>query len=140
MSTQPNVISNGPMNFLKAQKDNKWNLLKNGVLALAGATFLAASVWVWVEPVAKSDVAMLLIKMALSFGLLCLGFIVMNLLDIHENVPMIQLDPMRRRLSVTEMGKHGEALHTRDFTGRQVVTVPVNDPEAVKAIRMALAA
>jgi hypothetical protein len=73
---------------------------------------------------------------------------------------MIQLDPMRRRLSVTEMGKHGEALHTthymldelaeitlndnlltaRDFTGRQVVTVPVNDPEAVKAIRMALAA
>ncbi len=160
MSTQPNVIDHGPLKFLRSHKDNKWNLLKNGVIALTGATFLAASVWIWIEPIAAGDVVMVLIKIALSFGLLSLGFVVINLLDMHEVTPMIQLDPMHRRLSVTEMGKRGEPLHTthylldelkevtisdnlmtaRDSFGRQVVVVPVNDPVAEQAIREALAA
>jgi hypothetical protein len=160
MSAQSNVISNGPWKFLKAYKGNKWNLLKNSVITLIGAAFLAASVWVWVEPVAAGDVAMLLIKMALSFGLLSLGFVVINMLDAHENIPVIELDPMRRRLSVTEFGNRGKPKHTthylldelseitmcdnlltaRDMTGRQVAVVPVHDPVAEKAIRKALSA
>ncbi len=158
MSAQSNVVPNGPWKFLKAYKGNKWNLLKNSVVTLIGAVFLAASVWVWVEPVAAGDVAMLLIKMALSFGLLSLGFVVINMLDSHENIPVIQLDPMRRRLSVTEVSKRGEPVHTthylldelseitmrdnlltaRDMTGRHIAVVPVYDAVAEKAIREAL--
>ena len=159
MSFQSNVVSSGPLKFLKAQKGNKWNLFKSGVIALVGTGFLAAAVWVWVEPVAAGDMAMLLIKMTLSFVLLSLGFVVINMLDVQENIPVIQLDPMRRRLSVTEFGKRGEPMHTthylldelseitmcdnlltaRDMTGRQVAVVPVNDPVAEQAIREALA-
>jgi len=158
MSFQSNVISDGPLKFLKAHKGNKWKLFKNGVITLVGTIFLAAAVWVWVEPVAAGDVAMLLIKMTLSFVLLSLGFVVINMLDARENIPVIQLDPIRRRLSVTELGKHGEPLHTthylldelseimmcdnlltaRDMTGRQVAIVAVHDPVVEKAIREAL--
>lgn len=158
MTDLPNVMTNGPLKFLKAHNGNKWNLFKSGVITMAGATFLAASVWVWVEPVAAGDVAMILIKITLSFVLLSLGFVAINLLDDRENIPMIQLDPIRRRLSVTEVDKRGEPMHTthylldelseitmcdnlltaRDMTGRQIAAVPVNDPAAVKAIRQAL--
>jgi len=159
MSTQQDVISNGSMKFLKAQKSNKWNLFKNGVVALAGVTFLASAVWVWIEPIMAGDVVMILIKITLSFGLLSLGFVAINLLDSPEISPQIEFNPVQRRLSVTELGKRGEPLHTthylldelseitlsdnlltaRDMTGRQIAVVPVNDPVVEKTIRKALA-
>lgn len=134
------------------------NPVKRALLAGLGVATLLAALGVWVVPVDAGDTAMQLVKLVFSISMLVMGMLFVSALDNHQPEPEIHLDPAARKLRIVEVDKRGVArvagdyslddlsditlrdqhLTARDANGEQIVSVPVRNAAAERAIREAL--
>lgn len=132
--------------------------LKRALLAGFGVASLLAALGVWIVPVDEGDTAMQLVKLVFSVSMLVLGMLFVSALDNRHAEPEIHLDPKTRRLRIVEIDNKGTAhiagdynlddlsditlrdchLSARDAKGEEIVSVPVRNTAAEKAIREAL--
>ena len=133
--------------------------VKRALLAGLGVASLMAALGVWIIPVDQGDTAMQLVKLVFSVSMLVLGMLFISALDSRYAEPEIHLDPKARQLRIIEIDKKGNAhiagdfhlddlsditlkdchLTARDANGDKIVSVPVRNTAAEKAIRDALA-
>ncbi len=133
--------------------------VKRALLAGLGVASLMAALGVWIVPVDEGDTAMQLVKLVFSVSMLVLGMLFVSALDNRNAEPEIHLDPKARQLRIIEIDNKGTAhiagdfklddlsditlkdchLTARDANGDQIVSVPVRNAAAEKAIRDALA-
>jgi len=123
-----------------------------------GSVLLLSAAGIWLVSTGANDAAMMLIKLVFSLSLFCAGAMCFSTLDPDDIAPEVQIDTERRQLRVIETGPDGrtrrvavhalddlaelslrdQVLTARDFSGRQIVALPVNDRATERALRHAL--
>lgn len=147
-STTPKVI----------EETSSASPVKRALLAGFGVATLLAALGVWIVPVDEGDTAMQLVKLVFSVSMLVLGMLFVSALDSRHAEPEIHLDPKARRLRIVKIDDRGRGhvagdfsldelsditlkdrhLTARDARGEEVVSVPVRNAAAERAIRQAL--
>ena len=133
-------------------------LLKRALMAALGSAMLLSAFGVWIVPVDSGDTAMQLVKLVFSVAMLLLGMLFFSALESRHVEPEIHLDPKTRSLRIVEIDRKGTAhvkgdysldelsditlrdchLSARNARGEQVLSVPVRNSAAEKAIQKAL--
>ncbi|MBU2998330.1 hypothetical protein KO491_00670 [Roseovarius nubinhibens] len=121
-----------------------------------GVALIIAAAGVWLVPVAPGDGLMQMTKMLFSLAFVGLGLLGLTW-QVDAGLPDITIDPERREIRMTEFDAKGRVrselshrfddlsdvvlrddwLTARDGHGRLLVSLPVRDPRAVKALRAA---
>ncbi|SLN14154.1 hypothetical protein ROG8370_00329 [Roseovarius gaetbuli] len=132
--------------------------LRRAAKGFLGSVLLLSAAGVWLVSAGANDAAMMLIKLVFSVSLFCVGAMCFSTLDPEDIAPEVQIDTKRRQLRVIETGIDGrtrrvavhelddlaelslrdQVLTARDFSGRQIVALPVNDRATERALRRAL--
>ncbi len=132
--------------------------LRRAAKGFLGSVLILSSAGVWLVSTGGTDAAMMLIKLLFSLSLFCVGAMCFSTLDADDLAPEVQIDTKRRQLRVIETGLDGrtrrvavhalddlaelslrdQVLTARDFTGRQIVALPITDRATERALRRAL--
>ena len=145
-------------NTAMSEKKAKKKDFRRAAKGFLGSVLLLSSAGIWLVSTGANDAALMLIKLAFSLSLFCVGAMCFSTLDPEGLAPEVQIDTTRRQLRVIETGLDGRtrrvAVHALDdlaelslrdhvltacdFSGRQVVALPVNDRATERALRRAL--
>lgn len=129
-----------------------WRALR----VICGTAILTAAFGLWLVPSEAADPAMMLIKLAMSLGMVWAGTLCLTAGGSEDDRPQIEIDTRARRLHVrkaqaapqqaavydldelAELSLRDRVLTARDRDGRQIVSLALQDARTERTLREAL--